>query len=131
MSGLPTGGVQVPAVYPARAVSADLGLARQCAWDSERSVGGVLGDREGLIAGGYHGAIRGARQPWIRWVCRKTNGGKRMSVRVLIVTVLLAAEIPAMAQETAKEPATSWPGYHESDYIISNYKFPSGETLPE
>ena len=53
-----------------------------------------------------------------------------MSVRALIVTVLLAAAIPAMAQETAKEPTTSWPGYHEGDYVVSNYKFTSGEKLP-
>jgi homoserine O-acetyltransferase len=54
-----------------------------------------------------------------------------MSVRALILTVLLAAALPALAQETPKEPATSWPGYQESDYVVSNYKFTGGETLPE
>jgi len=54
-----------------------------------------------------------------------------MSVRALIVTILLAAALPALAQETAKQPATSWPGYQEADYIVSNYKFASGENLPE
>jgi homoserine O-acetyltransferase len=54
-----------------------------------------------------------------------------MSVRALIVTVLLAAALPALAQETAKAPATNWPGYQEGDYVVSNYKFASGETLPE
>jgi homoserine O-acetyltransferase len=59
------------------------------------------------------------------------NGGKRMSVRAMIVTVLLAAALPALAQETTKKPDTTWPGYQESDYIISNYKFVSGESMPE
>ena len=51
-----------------------------------------------------------------------------MSVRTLIVTVLLAVALPALAQET---PNTAWPGYQESDYVVSNYKFASGETLAE
>ena len=54
-----------------------------------------------------------------------------MSVRALIVTVLLAAALPALAQETAKQPTTNWPGYQEGDYVVSNYKFASGENLPE
>jgi homoserine O-acetyltransferase len=56
---------------------------------------------------------------------------QRMSVRALIVIVLLAAALPALAQETAKEPTTNWPGYQEGDYVVSNYKFTSGENLPE
>ena len=54
-----------------------------------------------------------------------------MSVRALIVTVLLAAAFPALAQETANKPNTNWPGYQEGDYTVSNYKFASGETMPE
>ena len=54
-----------------------------------------------------------------------------MSVRALILTVLLAAALPALAQETAKEPIANWPGYNEGDYVVSNYKFTSGESLPE
>ena len=54
-----------------------------------------------------------------------------MSVRALIVTVLLAAALPAQAQETAKPAAPNWPGYQESDYAVSNYKFASGEILPK
>src|ERR1700721_2794036 len=50
-----------------------------------------------------------------------------MSVRALIVTMLLAAAVPALGQETA----TNWPGYQEGDYAVSNYKFTSGETMPE
>ncbi len=37
-----------------------------------------------------------------------------MSVRALILTALLGAAL--LAQETAKEPATHWPGYQASDY---------------
>ncbi len=54
-----------------------------------------------------------------------------MSFRVLIVTVLLAGALPALAQETAKQSTASWPAYSESDYVVGNYKFTSGETLPE
>jgi homoserine O-acetyltransferase len=54
-----------------------------------------------------------------------------MSVRALIATVLLAATVPALAQETAKEATTSWPGYREGDYVVRNYKFTGGEILPE
>jgi homoserine O-acetyltransferase len=54
-----------------------------------------------------------------------------MSIRALIVTVLLAVALPALAQETPKQPAASWPGYQEGDYAVTNYKFASGETLPE
>src|SRR5271163_2270700 len=59
------------------------------------------------------------------------RGGKRMFVRILIVIVLLASASPALAQEATKRPNTNWPGYQEDDYIISNYKFVSGESLPE
>ena len=68
---------------------------------------------------------------WIRWTCRMTIGGKRMSVRALILTVLLTATLPALAQETARQPTTNWPGYQEGDYVVGNYKFTSGENLPE
>jgi homoserine O-acetyltransferase len=54
-----------------------------------------------------------------------------MSVRTLIVTVLLAAACPALAQVTPAKPNTNWPGYQENDYSVSNYKFASGETMPE
>jgi homoserine O-acetyltransferase len=54
-----------------------------------------------------------------------------MSVRSLMVTVLMAAALPALAQEAANKPNTNWPGYQEGDYIIRNHKFVSGESLPE
>jgi homoserine O-acetyltransferase len=53
-----------------------------------------------------------------------------MSVRTLIVTVLMAAALPVLAQEAAKKPNTNWPGYREGDYVINDYKFVSGESLP-
>ena len=53
-----------------------------------------------------------------------------MSVRTLIVIFLLAAAFPALAQEEANKPNTNWPGYQEGDYVVSNYKFASGENLP-
>ena len=49
-----------------------------------------------------------------------------MSVRALLTAALLAAALPAQAQEPK-----AWPGYQESDYIVSNYKFTDGQTLPE
>jgi homoserine O-acetyltransferase len=54
-----------------------------------------------------------------------------MSFRTLIVTVLLAAALPALAQEAPTKAATNLPGYQEADYVVSNYKFASGENLPE
>jgi len=54
-----------------------------------------------------------------------------MAVRALIVTVVIAAALPALAQEAADKPNTNWPGYQEGDYVVNNYKFASGENLPE
>lgn len=49
-----------------------------------------------------------------------------MSLRALTVTVCLAAAFPAAAQEAPK-----WPGYQEGDYTIRDYKFTSGEAMPQ
>ena len=54
-----------------------------------------------------------------------------MFVRALIVIVLLASAFPALGQEEANKPNTNWPGYQEGDYVVSDYKFVSGESLPE
>ena len=54
-----------------------------------------------------------------------------MFVRALIVIVLLAGALPALAQEAANKPNTNWPGYQEGDYVVNDYKFVSGESLPE
>ena len=54
-----------------------------------------------------------------------------MAVRALIATVVIAAALPALAQGEADKPNTNWPGYQEGDYVVNNYKFASGESLPE
>ena len=54
-----------------------------------------------------------------------------MFVRTLIVIVLLASASPALAQDEANEPNINWPGYREGDYVVHDYKFVSGESLPE
>src|SRR3954470_11618858 len=53
-----------------------------------------------------------------------------MIVRALTAIFLIAATLPVLAQETAK-PNTTWPGYQEGDYVVNNYEFASGESLPE
>ncbi len=50
-----------------------------------------------------------------------------MSIRASILTALLAVASPALAEDTAAR----WPGYQEGDYTVANYKYASGETLPE
>jgi homoserine O-acetyltransferase/O-succinyltransferase len=55
-----------------------------------------------------------------------------MFVRALMVIALLtAAAFPALGQEAANGPTTHWPGYREGDYVVHDYKFVSGESLPE
>src|ERR1700733_3898348 len=58
-------------------------------------------------------------------------GAKRMFVRTLIVIVLLASAFPAFGQDEANKPNINWPGYREDDYVVRDYKFVSGESLPE
>jgi homoserine O-acetyltransferase len=50
-----------------------------------------------------------------------------MSVRALILTALVAVALPASAQQ----PGAGWPNYQEGDYTVSNYKFTSGESMPD
>jgi homoserine O-acetyltransferase len=54
-----------------------------------------------------------------------------MLIRALIIAVFAGLAAPALAQETSIKPNTNWPGYQEGDYVIKDYKFVSGETLPE
>jgi hypothetical protein len=54
-----------------------------------------------------------------------------MFVRTLIVIVLLACASPALAQDEANAPNINWPGHREGDYVVHDYKFVSGESLPE
>jgi homoserine O-acetyltransferase/O-succinyltransferase len=48
-----------------------------------------------------------------------------MLARALVATVLIGAASAALAAET------NWPNYQETDFIIKNYAFKSGESLPE
>jgi homoserine O-acetyltransferase len=50
-----------------------------------------------------------------------------MLSRALFVAVLVGLTAPALAADVN----TNWPGYQTGDYTIQNYKFVSGETLPE
>lgn len=54
-----------------------------------------------------------------------------MLVRTLImITLLAAAASPARGQQAARQPNTSWPGYQEGNYVVHDYRFVSGESLP-
>jgi homoserine O-acetyltransferase len=54
-----------------------------------------------------------------------------MLLRALLLTVLAAFVTPALAQEASKVNPADWPGYAEGDYTVKDYKFVSGESLPE
>jgi homoserine O-acetyltransferase len=54
-----------------------------------------------------------------------------MSVRALIVTVMLVAALPALAQEVVTGPTANWPAYQEGTYVAHDYKFASGESLAD
>ena len=54
-----------------------------------------------------------------------------MLVRALTAILLITAALPVLAQEAANKPNTNWPGYQDGDYVLNNYKFASGESLPE
>ena len=49
-----------------------------------------------------------------------------MSIRAVIAAGLVSIAVPALAEPQN----TSWPNYQEGDFIITDYKFASGETLP-
>jgi len=50
---------------------------------------------------------------------------------LFVGATLLALVSPAWAQEAAKKSNTDWPGYQTGDYVIKEYKFVDGQTLPE
>src|SRR5262249_59014791 len=50
-----------------------------------------------------------------------------MLQRALIIAAMLAAAVSGRAAEIN----TDWPGHQTGDYVIKDYKFVSGETLPE
>jgi homoserine O-acetyltransferase/O-succinyltransferase len=50
-----------------------------------------------------------------------------MSMRAVIAAALISLAAPAIAEPEE----TSWPNYQEGNFIIKDYKFASGEMLPE
>lgn len=46
------------------------------------------------------------------------------------IAMLLVSTTPSRGQH-ADKPAQTWPAPHEGDFVIHNYRFQSGETLPE
>ena len=54
-----------------------------------------------------------------------------MKVRAVLFAVVVGLAAPALAQEGGKVNPAEWPGYQAGDYVIKDYKFVSGETLPE
>src|SRR6202048_1025367 len=49
----------------------------------------------------------------------------------MLIRVVLAALVSVAAPALAEAENTNWPNYQEGDFIISNYKFVTGETLPQ
>jgi homoserine O-acetyltransferase/O-succinyltransferase len=54
-----------------------------------------------------------------------------MLLRFALATTLVGLAFSALAQEGGGTVNTNWPGYQTGDYLIKNYKFASGESLPE
>jgi homoserine O-acetyltransferase len=48
-----------------------------------------------------------------------------MLARLLCAAALIAATTPAFAE------STKWPNYREADFVVKDYRFKSGESLPE
>src|SRR6201998_3142271 len=50
-----------------------------------------------------------------------------MLIRAVVAAALISIAAPALA-----EPAhTNWPNYQEGDFVTTDYKFASGESLPQ
>src|ERR1700738_4156321 len=49
----------------------------------------------------------------------------------MLIRAVLAALVSVAAPALAEPENTNWPNYQEGDFIISNYKFVTGETLPQ
>jgi homoserine O-acetyltransferase len=49
----------------------------------------------------------------------------------MLIRAALAAFVSVAAPALAEPENTNWPNYQEGDFTISNYKFASGETLPQ
>jgi homoserine O-acetyltransferase len=49
----------------------------------------------------------------------------------MLIRALVAAAITSTASALAQTPNTNWPNYREDNFIITDYKFATGETLPQ
>ncbi len=49
----------------------------------------------------------------------------------MLIRAFLVALISVAAPALAEPENSQWPNYQEGDFIIPNYKFVSGETLPQ
>ena len=50
----------------------------------------------------------------------------------MLIRAVLAVGLISIAAPAAAEPENSnWPNYQEANFIIKDYKFASGETLPQ
>jgi homoserine O-acetyltransferase len=49
----------------------------------------------------------------------------------MLIRALAAAAIMSTAPALAQTPNANWPNYREDNFIITDYKFASGETLPQ
>src|SRR3984893_5561430 len=50
---------------------------------------------------------------------------------VMLIRATLVALVSVAVPALAESENTHWPHYQEGDFTISNYKFASGETLPQ
>ena len=49
----------------------------------------------------------------------------------MLLRALAAAAIMGTAPALAQTPNTNWPNYREDNFVITDYKFASGETIPQ
>src|SRR6266446_10779767 len=64
--------------------------------------------------------------PWV-WNEKIVLKHSRRGFVILIRAAVVSVAAPALAEPES----THWPNYQEGDLTISNYKFASGETLPQ
>src|SRR5438874_8825223 len=62
---------------------------------------------------------------------RRSYRNHSRSAFAMLIRAVLAALISVAAPALAEPENTHWPNYQEGDFTISNYRFVSGETLPQ
>src|SRR5215510_6571879 len=58
-------------------------------------------------------------------MCKRFGGALVMLIRAVFAAALIGMAAPALAE------SIRWPNYREGDFIINDYKFANGQTLPE